>query len=236
MGVLPIPQGWTAFSLSHIVYPNPTQLAPKIFYTVVGVASLIPITMFVVYLCMFYYRREISALYIFFSGIACELINQIIKNILQEPRPSPLRADSYGRPSSHSQHAWFAATVYFIFLFYWPVRRDIKDKYGHHSSFFTKICTAFLFALVASAVGASRIILGFHTVSQVVEGGLLGSFLGLIFGYFMTRPSFHKLITQPLCSFFSSLYLRDTFPTPEVNAWEYDLLSEFAFHRNKKQV
>ena len=95
-------------------------------------------------------------------NLACVIVlNQLLKFIVQRPRPDGFRlvAESgYSFPSGHSMFA-----VGFFGLLAWMVWRYEKDR---GERYLWSIC----FSLIAVLVGLSRIYLGVHYASDVVAG------------------------------------------------------------------
>lgn len=92
------------------------------------------------------------------------LLNQILKNIIQRPRPEGFRLveeSGYSFPSGHSMAsmAFYGLIIYFIY-------KNIKNKTVRNS-----ICIA-LSALIFF-IGISRIYLGVHYASDVLAGFLI---------------------------------------------------------------
>lgn len=105
-------------------------------------------------------------LILFYVGgfIANEVINRVLKPILQDPRPVPISPTNiYGMPSGHSQLAVYS--LVFITLV-------LREK--HYA-------ILLLFSVLAVATMAQRVITKVHSLEQVIVGGLLGGVLGYIF-------------------------------------------------------
>lgn len=101
---------------------------------------------------------------VFINLIVVTLINQIIKNILQRPRPTEYRIieqGGYSFPSGHSMVS-MAFYGYFIYLIY----KYVKNKY-------VKWISISLLSLLICAIGISRIYLGVHYTSDVLGGFLI---------------------------------------------------------------
>lgn len=89
------------------------------------------------------------------------LLNQVLKVIIQRPRPEGFRLATVGGfsfPSGHSMvaMAFFGLLVWFV----WHYERDRRMRLG--------LCAAFLLVIVM--VGLSRVYLGVHYASDVVAG------------------------------------------------------------------
>jgi len=92
------------------------------------------------------------------------VLNQLIKRILQRPRPTEYRMieeTGYSFPSGHSMVS-MAFYGYFIYLIY----KYVKNKY-------VKWISISLLSLLICAIGISRIYLGVHYTSDVLGGFLI---------------------------------------------------------------
>ena len=92
------------------------------------------------------------------------VLNQVLKRILQRPRPSEFRIveeSGYSFPSGHSMVS-MAFYGYLIYLIY----KHIKNKY-------VKWTLIGLLSVLICCIGISRIYLGVHYTSDVLAGFLL---------------------------------------------------------------
>ena len=92
------------------------------------------------------------------------VLNQLIKRILQRPRPTEYRIieeTGYSFPSGHSMVS-MAFYGYFIYLIY----KYVKNKY-------IKWISIVLLSILICSIGISRIYLGVHYTSDVLGGFLI---------------------------------------------------------------
>lgn len=92
------------------------------------------------------------------------MLNQILKMIIQRPRPSELRltdVSGYSFPSGHSM----ASTAFYGFLIY-LIYKKIKNKK-------IRIASIIILTLLIILIGISRIYLGVHYTSDVLAGFLV---------------------------------------------------------------
>ena len=92
------------------------------------------------------------------------ILNQLLKNILQRPRPNEFRIieeTGFSFPSGHSM-ASMAFYGYLIYLIY----RYVKNKY-------VKWVLIVLLSILICTIGISRIYLGVHYTSDVLGGFLI---------------------------------------------------------------
>lgn len=95
---------------------------------------------------------------------AITILNQLLKQILQRPRPTGYRLieeSGYSFPSGHSMVS-MAFYGYLIYLIY----KHIENKH-------LKICMISLLIILILSIGLSRIYLGVHYTSDVVAGFLI---------------------------------------------------------------
>ena len=92
------------------------------------------------------------------------ILNQVLKRILQRPRPTEFRIieeTGYSFPSGHSMVS-MAFYGYLIYLIY----KYIKNKY-------VKCISIVLLSILICSIGISRIYLGVHYTSDVLGGFLI---------------------------------------------------------------
>lgn len=108
-------------------------------------------------------NRKIG-LSIFSNLVIVTVLNQILKRILQRPRPTEFRIieeTGYSFPSGHSMVS-MAFYGYLIYLIY----KYVKNKY-------VKCFSIILLSILICFIGVSRIYLGVHYTSDVLGGFLV---------------------------------------------------------------
>lgn len=108
-------------------------------------------------------NRKIG-LSIFSNLVIITVLNQLLKNILQRPRPTEYRIieeTGYSFPSGHSMIS-MAFYGYLIYLIY----KYVKNKY-------VKWISIVLLSTLICSIGISRIYLGVHYTSDVLGGFLI---------------------------------------------------------------
>ena len=101
---------------------------------------------------------------IFSNLVIVTILNQLLKGILQRPRPTEYRIieeTGYSFPSGHSMIS-MAFYGYLIYLIY----KYVKNKY-------IKCISIAVLSLLICTIGISRIYLGVHYTSDVLGGFLI---------------------------------------------------------------
>ena len=152
--------------LSNII-EEPITTFTKIITTIGSAYVIIPICIIPV---IYFWKRKESE-YIVVNLIIIFFINQLLKRIIERPRPEGFRIVEelgYSFPSGHSMVS-MAFYGFFIYLIY----NKVQNRY-------IKWISISLLTLLIILIGISRIYLGVHYASDVLAGFLLSiSYLGL---------------------------------------------------------
>lgn len=111
------------------------------------------------------------------------ILNQVLKRILQRPRPTEFRIieeTGYSFPSGHSMVS-MAFYGYLIYLIY----KYIKNKY-------VKCISIVLLSILICSIGISRIYLGVHYTSDVLGGFLISVSYLIIYIMFTNKLLLEK--------------------------------------------
>lgn len=111
------------------------------------------------------------------------ILNQVLKKILQRPRPTEFRIieeTGYSFPSGHSMVS-MAFYGYLIYLIY----KYIKNKY-------VKCIAIVLLSILICSIGISRIYLGVHYTSDVLGGFLISVSYLIIYIMFTNKLLLEK--------------------------------------------
>ena len=112
----------------------------------------------------FVIKNKKIGLSIFLNLVIVTVLNQLLKRILQRPRPTEFRIieeTGYSFPSGHSMIS-MAFYGYLIYLIY----KYVKNKY-------IKWISIVLLGILICSIGISRIYLGVHYTSDVLGGFLI---------------------------------------------------------------
>lgn len=123
-----------------------------------------PYIIAVALLATIFFKTKNIGIAIFANLGLCALLNQVLKFVIQRPRPSGYHyvlASGYSFPSGHSMvsMAFYGLLIYFIY-------KSDYDKTW-------KYLSMGLFGLLIFLIGLSRIYLGVHYVSDVLAGFVL---------------------------------------------------------------
>lgn len=125
-----------------------------------GAIFLITLTVILVILI----KNKKIGLSIFLNLVIITVLNQLLKRILQRPRPTEFRIieeTGYSFPSGHSMVS-MAFYGYLIYLIY----KYVENRY-------VKWISIVLLSILICAIGVSRIYLGVHYTSDVLGGFLV---------------------------------------------------------------
>ena len=109
------------------------------------------------------------------------ILNQILKRIVQRPRPTQFRIideSGYSFPSGHSM----VSAAFYGFLIY-LIYKNVKNKY-------LKWSLVTILSILIIIIGTSRIYLGVHYTSDVLAGFLISISYLIIFTHFCQSNGF----------------------------------------------
>ncbi|XP_074654900.1 dolichyldiphosphatase 1-like isoform X2 [Tubulanus polymorphus] len=216
---------WAAISLTHVEYPK------DFIGFVLAIISLTPICILVGFGTLILFRRDLHTISYLIGLLLNEVVNWILKHLIQEYRPLRQREtvfSEYGMPSSHAQFMWFYA-VYLSFFLIIRMHRNY-----HFVDELWKYAIGLVVYGLACTVGYSRIYLGYHSFSQVAVGALIGLTLGTIWFstvHLVLTPFFPVLAS---CSLGEFLMLRDSTLIPNVMWFEYTCSRSESRSRQRK--
>lgn len=139
------------------------------FITNLGSATFIVLLSILLLLTI---KNKLTGLIIFLNSAICGILNQVLKIIVQRPRPVGYRLideKGYSFPSGHSM----VSAAFYGFIIY-LVYKNVKNKYIKYS-----IITILI--LLILCIGISRVYLGVHYASDVIAGFLISICYLIIF-------------------------------------------------------
>ena len=202
---------WEALALTSVEYQR-----GDLFGKLMAVFSLSPLFISISFLTFIYCKRDMYSI-LFFIGLAINfLIVQVMKRIIQEPRPAEGPGTrslfEYGMPSMHSQFLSFFTVFLSLSL---ALRWKLPNLWR----------CLYLSALYALSVATcvSRVYLLYHTPVQVLAGVAMGSVFGAIW-YCITRwvslPLNSLVLHSRLAKYFC---VRSLSHLEDVVQFEYDI-------------
>lgn len=129
-------------------------------------------------------KNKKIGLSIFLNLVIITVLNQLLKRILQRPRPTEFRIieeTGYSFPSGHSMVS-MAFYGYLIYLIY----KYVKNKY-------LKCISIGLLSILICSIGISRIYLGVHYTSDVLGGFLVSISYLILFISTVNKLSINKV-------------------------------------------
>jgi membrane-associated phospholipid phosphatase len=115
-------------------------------------------------------KKELTQLKIFVLALfLTAVLTLLIKDLTKVERPANalIGLDSYAFPSGHT-------SIIFCFLTF-LINYILKSA----RSRFAKIFSISIFSIIALSIPASRLILGIHTIFQIIAGAILGTAITL---------------------------------------------------------
>jgi len=160
-------------------------------------------------------RREIESLALA-AGLLCnEILNQVLKRAIRQPRPFGSGQTNYGMPSSHTQFCFFFAVYFMLWM---RTRVSFAPPQG---IWLKRLLTGWVF-VCAVIISFSRVWLLEHSVAQVLVGAAVGTLFGYswhIFLHYRLRPLYSRFEQTAIARYF---YLKDSMLHSNVLLWEYE--------------
>ena len=175
------------FGLTYVIYDeNDTFLLGPIM----ALLSLVPIFCIAAVLVHMLVSRDLRCMVVLSGQILTALSCTILKRIIRQPRPDHKIVFSsdhdFGMPSIHAAFVAFCATfgLYFALTQYTTNNNNnANTSLRKFVQWTNRWILPMSMILVGLGCAYSRIYLGYHTVHQVGVGGILGTVIGLLFGY-----------------------------------------------------
>lgn len=129
-------------------------------------------------LSFIFFKKKIYPKLITINILSVVFVNQVLKHLIQRPRPDfphLIEQGGFSFPSGHSM-ASFGFYGFFIYLIY-------KSKLNKN----LKITLSILLSLLILAVGLSRIYLGVHYATDVIAGFIVSLIILIIFTNYIKK-------------------------------------------------
>ncbi len=132
------------------------------FKTITKLGNTVPVLLIVIILLITLNKKD--KILLGSSAVLSVVINTILKNIVERPRPDHLRLITQGGYSFPSGHAMISICVYGTLIYI--INKNIKNK-------LPKIILTILLLIIIISIGLSRIYVGVHYPSDILGGYLL---------------------------------------------------------------
>lgn len=206
-------------SLFHLMYPDGDPLGKLL-----AIFSSSPLVIGSGIATLAFFRRDLQTISFFVGLLLNESVNTVIKQSVQQPRPSvpyDCKLHTSGMPSSHSQFAGFFC-MYSVLHILSRLHRGLKRPVLR-----LILCLSSISLCVLTCY--SRSYLRYHTRSQILVGVLMGAILGFLWYYLVNviiSPTFVIICDSSIGRF---LMLRDFTRVPDVFLFEY--MSSLTYNR-----
>ncbi|KAF9583076.1 Dolichyldiphosphatase 1 [Lunasporangiospora selenospora] len=205
----------TSLSITHVQFAQDDILSKLFAYV-----TLSPLAIVCGYAAVILTSRDIKPAIMFAGQLANEVVNQILKRLVRQARPTDYLGDGYGMPSSHSQFMAYFATYTAILMY----RRGLAP-----GAMMPHVVSG-LVTVWALLVVYSRVHLYYHTWQQVVAGTICGivfatSYYLCVDKILRPRGLFTWLLEHPLAKIF---YVRDTDSIPDMAKFDWEMWQQYS--------
>lgn len=132
------------------------------FKTITKLGNTVPVLLIVIILLITLNKKD--KILLGSSAVLSVVINTILKNIVERPRPDHLRLITQGGYSFPSGHAMISICVYGTLIYI--INKNVKNK-------LLKTLLTMLLLIIIISIGLSRIYVGVHYPSDILGGYLL---------------------------------------------------------------
>lgn len=180
-------------SVEFITYIHKTFKDKALYDFAVFLSSLIKDKILIILFIVIYNYANILKSLAFITAVGSHnVINEYLKMIYQSPRPYWMGSDinllecdyTYGNPSGHS----FASIVVFMITY--------KVLFSHNKSLkslkYLKIFFLILLFCLSILIACSRVVLGVHSINQIVYGFTLGLIFFYLIAYLLFNDDFNN--------------------------------------------
>ncbi|KAF9955874.1 hypothetical protein BGZ70_010082 [Mortierella alpina] len=204
----------TSLSITHVQFVQGDLVSEFLAYV-----TLSPMALVCTFVSVILITRDMKPAVMFAGQLANEAVNQMLKRLVKEARPTEYLGDGYGMPSSHSQFMAYFATYTILLL----NRRGVVpgDTISHVASV--------LVVVWAALVVYSRVHLYYHTWQQVVAGTICGTMFALGYYFFANKflrstGLFEWFVDHPWAR---AVHVRDTYSIPDLATFDWEMWQQY---------
>lgn len=202
------PKTLKAFELTWVMY-DPTDR----FGVLMALFTLSPVFVTLMHVTLVASQRDLDSVSMLLGQITSEMLNKILKKIINQRRPDGAQLSGSGMPSAHSQFISFFAA--YAIAYTW----SRLNSHRYLEQCFTIVGSALLAVLTCY----SRVRLGYHTKDQVIVGACVGALAGLSWHLLVSAISpwlFPIVVHSRVARFF---YVRDISHIPDLIVYQHEL-------------
>ncbi|CAM9804895.1 unnamed protein product, partial [Heterosigma akashiwo] len=178
---------------------------------VLALVTLSPIFICVMYATLLVFNRDLQIFVMSFGQMLNVVLNEILKQVINQPRPGVVDRHDSGMPSNHAQFLFFFAAYFSL---------SMRNRISGPSVAADIFVTAGVHVL-AILTAYSRVYLSYHTVPQVLVGSAVGSIMG-IFWSFIAKVLHASCISKiPNSKVGELLLLKDYSQLSDIPSHEY---------------
>ncbi|KAH8077899.1 PAP2-domain-containing protein [Cristinia sonorae] len=163
----------SALDLTYVLYDSNSHTSHAL-----AMLTLTPILLNPAYAALTIQTREAVYLEMWAGQMACEALNWVLKEWIQQERPNLDLGSGYGFPSSHSQ--WMGYFASFLLCHFTFRHQFVSTGYRILDGLFKLVLYSAIVAW-SCAVAYSRYYLTYHTSAQVVWGFTIGILFGFTY-------------------------------------------------------
>ncbi|BDA50551.1 Dolichyldiphosphatase 1 [Coccomyxa sp. Obi] len=165
-----------------------------------------------------YCRRELHAITVLLGMVVNAALGKVLKRLIRQARPLAGcellgSCAKHGMPSSHVQLMFFMCALHALLVW----RRNPRSRV----QMLFQLAESTILGLVSAAVAVGRVYLGYHDISQVAVGAVVGCGFAVVwFGamVWLARHWFGRVVRWRLSEV---MRIKDTFSLgPDILSWE----------------
>ncbi|KAG0328590.1 hypothetical protein BG000_000421 [Podila horticola] len=203
----------TSLSITHVQFVQNDILSKLLAYV-----TLSPLAILCGYAGAILTGRDLKAVIMLGGQLLNEVVNQALKRLVKQARPTEYLGDGYGMPSSHSQFMAYFAT-YMVILMY---------RSGSDSNILMAHAVSAIVVVWAILVVYSRVHLYYHTWQQVVAGTVCGCVFAVGYYYVVKALRSKGLMDWIVDHPWARLaHVRDTDALEDTNKFDWEMWQQW---------